>query len=158
MGNTRVPRTGGGSSDLLVADRLCSETATYVNIPTSPTSKKQLHYMEVELQESSTNIRGDFDSDDNFPPSSDIESKTALDPSLDKRVGDSAPGLPTEDLQLYTTQLVKMANNLELDIIFLDLRPLGLILWVAHSRLVGLIVFLALQGLLATSIGHADRG
>ncbi|XP_048365289.1 protein Dok-7 isoform X2 [Sphaerodactylus townsendi] len=50
--------TGGGSSDLLVADRLCSETATYVNIPTSPTSKKQLHYMEVELQESSTNIRG----------------------------------------------------------------------------------------------------
>ncbi|KAL8207673.1 UNVERIFIED_CONTAM: hypothetical protein K2H54_060535 [Gekko kuhli] len=48
----------GNSADLLVADRLCSETATYVNIPTSPTSKKQLHYMELELQESSTNIRG----------------------------------------------------------------------------------------------------
>ncbi|XP_015269552.1 PREDICTED: protein Dok-7 isoform X2 [Gekko japonicus] len=52
------PGTVGNSADLPVADRLCGETATYVNIPTSPTSKKQLHYMELELQESSTNIRG----------------------------------------------------------------------------------------------------
>ncbi|XP_054855529.1 protein Dok-7 [Eublepharis macularius] len=46
------------SADLPVADRLCSESATYVNIPTSPTSKKQLHYMELELQEPSSSIRG----------------------------------------------------------------------------------------------------
>ncbi|KAK3523465.1 hypothetical protein QTP86_033598 [Hemibagrus guttatus] len=31
---------------------------TYVNIPISPTSKKQLHYMEVELQEHSDTVRG----------------------------------------------------------------------------------------------------
>lgn len=34
------------------------DLVTYVNIPTSPMSKKQLNYMEVELQESSTSIRG----------------------------------------------------------------------------------------------------
>nr|XP_020671059.1 protein Dok-7 [Pogona vitticeps] len=50
--------TGGDSADPPVSDRLRSEMATYVNIPTGPTSKKQLHYMELELQESSTNIRG----------------------------------------------------------------------------------------------------
>ncbi|KAJ7329898.1 hypothetical protein JRQ81_016072 [Phrynocephalus forsythii] len=49
---------GGGSADPPLPDRLRSEMATYVNIPTSPTSKKQLHYMELELQEPSTNIRG----------------------------------------------------------------------------------------------------
>ncbi|XP_061440248.1 protein Dok-7 isoform X2 [Rhineura floridana] len=48
----------GYSADLPVTDQLRSETTTYVNIPTSPTSKKQLHYMELELQEPSTNIRG----------------------------------------------------------------------------------------------------
>ncbi|XP_053112867.1 protein Dok-7 isoform X4 [Hemicordylus capensis] len=48
----------GFSADLPVSDRLRSETANYVNIPTSPTSKKQLHYMELELQEPSTSIRG----------------------------------------------------------------------------------------------------
>lgn len=41
-----------------VSDRLRGDAVTYVNIPTSPTSKKQLHYMELELQESSTTIRG----------------------------------------------------------------------------------------------------
>ncbi|XP_078413472.1 uncharacterized protein dok7b [Cetorhinus maximus] len=35
-----------------------TEGATYVNIPVSPTSKMQLHYMELELQESSPAIRG----------------------------------------------------------------------------------------------------
>ncbi|KAM6440528.1 protein Dok-7 isoform 2-T2 [Liasis olivaceus] len=44
--------------DLPVSEQLQSEMATYVNIPTSPTAKKQLHYMEVELQEPSTSIRG----------------------------------------------------------------------------------------------------
>ncbi|XP_066488695.1 protein Dok-7 [Tiliqua scincoides] len=48
----------GFSADLPVPDRLRNESATYVNIPTSPTSKKQLHYMELELQEPSTSIRG----------------------------------------------------------------------------------------------------
>ncbi|XP_067285024.1 protein Dok-7 isoform X5 [Pseudorasbora parva] len=41
-----------------VTDRLRGDAITYVNIPTSPTSKKQLHYMELELQESNTAIRG----------------------------------------------------------------------------------------------------
>lgn len=31
---------------------------TYVNIPISPPSKKQLHYMELELQEHGGAIRG----------------------------------------------------------------------------------------------------
>ncbi|KAJ7419037.1 Protein Dok-7 [Willisornis vidua] len=48
----------GYSADVPTSDRPHSETATYVNIPVSPTSKKQLHYMELELQEHSTSIRG----------------------------------------------------------------------------------------------------
>ncbi|XP_042668771.1 protein Dok-7 isoform X1 [Centrocercus urophasianus] len=48
----------GYSADIPTSDRPHSETATYVNIPVSPTSKKQLHYMELELQEASTSIRG----------------------------------------------------------------------------------------------------
>ncbi|KAK2513262.1 hypothetical protein Q9233_015675 [Columba guinea] len=48
----------GYSGDVPASDRPHSETATYVNIPVSPTSKKQLHYMELELQEPSTSIRG----------------------------------------------------------------------------------------------------
>ncbi|XP_046513396.1 protein Dok-7 isoform X2 [Equus quagga] len=35
-----------------------SEAPTYVNIPASPSSKKQLHYMGLELQEASTGVRG----------------------------------------------------------------------------------------------------
>uniref|UniRef100_A0A4W3JGR5 Docking protein 7 n=1 Tax=Callorhinchus milii TaxID=7868 RepID=A0A4W3JGR5_CALMI len=41
-----------------VADRPRCEGVTYVNIPVSPASKKQLHYMELELQEPSPAIRG----------------------------------------------------------------------------------------------------
>ncbi|KAM9193142.1 protein Dok-7 isoform 1-T1 [Mergus octosetaceus] len=48
----------GYSADVPASDRPHSETATYVNIPISPTSKKQLHYMELELQEPTTSIRG----------------------------------------------------------------------------------------------------
>ncbi|KFV20383.1 Protein Dok-7 [Tauraco erythrolophus] len=48
----------GYSADVPASDRPHSETATYVNIPVSPTSKKQLHYMELERQEPSTSIRG----------------------------------------------------------------------------------------------------
>ncbi|XP_048450045.1 protein Dok-7 [Rhincodon typus] len=45
--------------ELSGADRLRpTEGATYVNIPVSPASKKQLHYMELELQEPSPTIRG----------------------------------------------------------------------------------------------------
>ncbi|XP_043928664.1 protein Dok-7 [Protopterus annectens] len=40
-------------------DRTRSEAGTYVNIPVSPTSKKQLHYMELEHQEPSMAIRGE---------------------------------------------------------------------------------------------------
>ncbi|KAM4053386.1 protein Dok-7 [Anomaloglossus baeobatrachus] len=49
---------GGYPAEPLVSDRLRSETATYVNIPISPTSKKQLHYMALERQDPSTGIRG----------------------------------------------------------------------------------------------------
>ncbi|XP_026702982.1 protein Dok-7 [Athene cunicularia] len=48
----------GYSADIPASDRPHGETATYVNIPVTPTSKKQLHYMELELQEPSTSIRG----------------------------------------------------------------------------------------------------
>ncbi|KAI4890962.1 hypothetical protein NFI96_031546 [Prochilodus magdalenae] len=41
-----------------VTDRQRGDTVTYVNIPVSPTSKKQLHYMELELQDHGTTIRG----------------------------------------------------------------------------------------------------
>uniref|UniRef100_H3A2R0 Uncharacterized protein n=2 Tax=Latimeria chalumnae TaxID=7897 RepID=H3A2R0_LATCH len=44
--------------DQSAPDKPRSETVTYVNIPVSPTSKKQLHYMELELQEPSSGIRG----------------------------------------------------------------------------------------------------
>ncbi|OCT99282.1 protein Dok-7 isoform X1 [Xenopus laevis] len=42
----------------LVSDRPRSESATYVNIPISPTAKKQLHYLALELQDPNTGIRG----------------------------------------------------------------------------------------------------
>ncbi|XP_071391850.1 protein Dok-7-like [Centroberyx affinis] len=41
-----------------VPDRPRGEGVTYVNIPISPTSKKQLNYMELELQEPGSGIRG----------------------------------------------------------------------------------------------------
>ncbi|XP_014905834.1 protein Dok-7 isoform X1 [Poecilia latipinna] len=39
-------------------ERPRSESVTYVNIPVSPTSKKQLNYMELELQEPGHSARG----------------------------------------------------------------------------------------------------
>ncbi|EMP35560.1 Protein Dok-7 [Chelonia mydas] len=77
LGTSTGPEEPGGavgySTDLPVSDRPHSETTIYVNIPVSPTSKKQLHYMELELQEPSTGIRGESilniqDSED-YPPS-----------------------------------------------------------------------------------------
>ncbi|KFO09233.1 Protein Dok-7 [Balearica regulorum gibbericeps] len=59
--NLRVCKREGAvgySADVPASERPHSETATYVNIPVSPTSKKELHYMELELQEPSTSIRG----------------------------------------------------------------------------------------------------
>ncbi|KAI4881215.1 hypothetical protein NFI96_033449 [Prochilodus magdalenae] len=44
-----------------VTDQLQSDSANYVNIPVSPTSKRQLHYMELDLQdvpETGHTIRG----------------------------------------------------------------------------------------------------
>ncbi|XP_051935274.1 protein Dok-7-like isoform X4 [Hippocampus zosterae] len=40
--------------EALLAERSRRDSVTYVNIPVSPTSKKQLNYMELELQESGT--------------------------------------------------------------------------------------------------------
>uniref|UniRef100_A0A8C6Y469 Docking protein 7 n=1 Tax=Naja naja TaxID=35670 RepID=A0A8C6Y469_NAJNA len=45
-------------TELSLSEQLHGDMATYVNIPTSPTAKKQLHYMEVELQEPSGSVRG----------------------------------------------------------------------------------------------------
>ncbi|XP_062239959.1 protein Dok-7-like isoform X4 [Platichthys flesus] len=44
--------------ETLLPERPCSEGVTYVNIPISPTSKKQLNYMELELQEPGPGPRG----------------------------------------------------------------------------------------------------
>ncbi|XP_061664375.1 protein Dok-7-like isoform X2 [Syngnathoides biaculeatus] len=41
-------------SEASLAERLRSDGVTYVNIPVSPTSKKELNYMELELQEPGT--------------------------------------------------------------------------------------------------------
>ncbi|XP_019733006.1 protein Dok-7 isoform X3 [Hippocampus comes] len=40
--------------EALLAERSRGDSVTYVNIPVSPTSKKQLNYMELELQEPGT--------------------------------------------------------------------------------------------------------
>ncbi|KAJ8336112.1 hypothetical protein SKAU_G00394550 [Synaphobranchus kaupii] len=42
-----------------VTDRVRGDGVTYVNIPISPTSKKHLHYMELELQEAGSGVRGE---------------------------------------------------------------------------------------------------
>lgn len=49
-----------GEAGLTVTDRAQGDSVNYVNIPISPTSKRQLHYMELDLQdrpESSHTIR-----------------------------------------------------------------------------------------------------
>ncbi|KAI7814365.1 protein Dok-7 [Triplophysa rosa] len=50
--------TEGGLFAFPVDGLARGDLVTYVNIPISPMSKKQLNYMEVELQESSASIRG----------------------------------------------------------------------------------------------------
>ncbi len=50
-----------GLAGLTVIDKLQGDSVNYVNIPISPTSKRQLHYMELDLQdhpESSHTVRG----------------------------------------------------------------------------------------------------
>ncbi len=50
-----------GEAGLTVIDKLQGDSVNYVNIPISPTSKRQLHYMELDLQdhpESSHTVRG----------------------------------------------------------------------------------------------------
>lgn len=44
--------------EAMAPDRIRTEAVTYVNIPVSPTSKKQLNYMELELQEVGPGPRG----------------------------------------------------------------------------------------------------
>ncbi|XP_051755377.1 protein Dok-7 isoform X2 [Ctenopharyngodon idella] len=49
-----------GETGLTVTDKLQGDSINYVNIPISPTSKRQLHYMELDLQdrpESSHTVR-----------------------------------------------------------------------------------------------------
>ncbi|XP_062305980.1 uncharacterized protein LOC134010128 [Osmerus eperlanus] len=45
-------------TDMTAPDRCRSDGVNYVNIPVSPTSKKQLNYMELELQEAAVGGRG----------------------------------------------------------------------------------------------------
>ncbi|XP_062905593.1 uncharacterized protein dok7b isoform X2 [Mobula hypostoma] len=62
LGGFDTKRLTGGAfacpPDLSGPDRSRGEGPTYVNIPVSPVSKKQLHYMELELQEPGAAIRG----------------------------------------------------------------------------------------------------
>lgn len=56
-------RLSTGSPGPMAADspgpeRPYSETPTYVNIPISPTSRLQLHYMDLELSGASAGVRG----------------------------------------------------------------------------------------------------
>ncbi|KAF7665044.1 hypothetical protein LDENG_00157100 [Lucifuga dentata] len=57
-----LPETEGTAfvfpPEVPVAERARTEGVTYVNIPISPTSKKQLNYMELELQEPGASVRG----------------------------------------------------------------------------------------------------
>lgn len=53
--------------------------ATYVNIPISPTSKKQLNYMELELQEAGTRVTA------SHPPSQSKDASELMLASLDCR-------------------------------------------------------------------------
>ncbi|XP_075906693.1 protein Dok-7-like isoform X2 [Nelusetta ayraudi] len=57
-----LPETEGRAfifpTEMPPPERQHSEGATYVNIPISPTSKKQLHYMELELQEQASGTWG----------------------------------------------------------------------------------------------------
>ncbi|KAJ8416472.1 hypothetical protein AAFF_G00357600 [Aldrovandia affinis] len=45
-------------ADATVPDKSRGDGVTYINIPVSPTSNKQLHYMELELQEIGSGVRG----------------------------------------------------------------------------------------------------
>lgn len=78
LGGEEPPGPGGGGGDALpcsleVSAALApqdsqptlagalgpdSEVSSYVNVPASPSSKKQLHYLGLELQEAGTGIRG----------------------------------------------------------------------------------------------------
>lgn len=44
--------------DVVTSERPQSDGVTYVNIPVSPTSKRELNYMELELQEAGSGTRG----------------------------------------------------------------------------------------------------
>lgn len=51
-----------GEPGSTVSDRLQGESVNYVNIPVSPMSKRQLHYMELDLQdvqETGHTVRGE---------------------------------------------------------------------------------------------------
>lgn len=50
--------SSSGAVFVFPPERPCSDGVTYVNIPVSPASKKQLNYMELELQEPGPGPRG----------------------------------------------------------------------------------------------------
>ncbi|XP_003801186.2 protein Dok-7 isoform X1 [Otolemur garnettii] len=56
MTHSGSPRPGNTGSPGL--ERPSRELATYVNIPISPSSRQQLHYLGLELQEASPGVRG----------------------------------------------------------------------------------------------------
>lgn len=56
-------------------ERPRSDGVTYVNIPVSPTSKKQLNYMELELQEPGPGTRGSVA---HLPPQSKTETYSLI--------------------------------------------------------------------------------
>ncbi|XP_054863895.1 protein Dok-7-like isoform X3 [Amphiprion ocellaris] len=58
MGSCSQQRFLQESEEAPLPERPWSESVTYVNIPVSPTSKKQLNYMELELQEPGHGTRG----------------------------------------------------------------------------------------------------
>ncbi|XP_040887141.1 protein Dok-7-like isoform X2 [Toxotes jaculatrix] len=58
MGSCGQQRFLQETEEAALPERPCSEGVTYVNIPVSPTSKKQLNYMELELQEPGPGPRG----------------------------------------------------------------------------------------------------
>lgn len=47
-----------GSAQPVLAGAPGPEAPSYVNIPASPSSRKQLHYLGLELQEAAAGVRG----------------------------------------------------------------------------------------------------
>lgn len=86
-------------------ERSRSESVTYVNIPVCPTSKKQLNYMELELQEPGPGTRGSVAQ---LP----AQSKDATEIKLSLKQQWS--GIRTLCFTLYRQQTAEQGGNLHL--------------------------------------------